>query len=1092
MINLERLYIVADQKENLFFRLPYEKGHAVSVSSKYISAEKPDIRSIESSLNQVIQSAPQEVRPFLEGVFDLRSSIDRDLFQQTLERSAWAKERVMQFMTPDSELKNVLSETRLQSDVKTKSPEEWFDNYLIQVASLRSVYLRSLAKRGMDPHGKQYYSRNRQPEDHPHMMARRSAADELLSNIDWDAHAQEILNQAEDAIRENAARNGQATIAVSTFVKDYSLPQTPFNVFTDSYIKRLTRALHEAAEKTYGVTIKIEQQSVLMLTNTDRTNATALTRLTKQPDFKRDYPYFDGKLVVLADDHIDAGACMAGLHTNIRQNGGTVIAVSAYSRHPRSASLQASRKIQDLLKETAAEEQINEALEEIGLGLETVTQREAEILAAILIDGRNEEQKIKFDQACSVMGTDGHHSFSSLEKDIYDILMTPPRHIKNVKAALREGLLEARHMNRPVLMDLDDFLIDSGKFYEAVYEEINRIAVEELGFAPPKRTYKEKGQQTGREYLAQEYGAENADRLMKIREERILLGNTIVPQLLPGAAELLQYLYVSGKPHAIVSDTPQTVLNHFVERIAADLGIKLPLAIGRSRDVIRKPDPSGILKAMDMLKVKESDRPYAILFGDYFHKDGEAARRAGIQSVIVPNGKLAEFGSDPTLPNLHAVLTFLKTGKLNPASIQSPPYVVRKPYGDTPFEETEIITSGRCFTESPTSDGGIDFSVFTAEEREIHKLRWIAKRARDPEDEDGKLYTVREQFAAAAKVIHGFFMPGGQFVPGLMTDDMVQKKAVQVRRHYQYSGLDHMVIHLPERSVNPPKPIENRLSTAFNQEFTRALREYCRIHYPDMQVEFDDASRSLLGISMQKALDASMGLEDVRSVSLSGHDLSRSVQFGRAKGTLLERILKQPLFDFMFAAHELPADSKIIRPGDAIILTDDCVQAGGTFLAWFHALKERGAHVLGFVALSTIPESSNLQAASAVLKGRDQMMLFTLENYLDSVPGADQASTLNAFDKGLDILLAKVGLSWETLSNREALSLMAFFIDGRKQEQLNWFSDMARAASADLTMPQRDDENLILQAKKPPETPCALAAEIVRGAFIPQYVVHEM
>jgi hypothetical protein len=64
---------------------------------------------------------------------------------------------------------------------------------------------------------------------------------------------------------------------------------------------------------------------------------------------------------------------------------------------------------------------------------------------------------------------------------------------------------------------------------------------------------------------------------------------------------------------------------------------------------------------------------------------------------------------------------------------------------------------------------------------------------------------------------------------------------------------------------------------------------------------------------------------------------------------------------------------------------------------------------------------------------------------------------------------------------------MAFFVDGAKSAQVEWFFKLAIAAGADPKLPEREDESPFLQARRPFISPNELAVMIDRE--VPKYCV---
>ena len=82
------------------------------------------------------------------------------------------------------------------------------------------------------------------------MIGRRAAANEILEEVDWTAHAHDLLRNAETAIRETA-KNARATLVVATYVKDWTLSKNSYNVLTRVYTEQLTETLRETAKHKF-------------------------------------------------------------------------------------------------------------------------------------------------------------------------------------------------------------------------------------------------------------------------------------------------------------------------------------------------------------------------------------------------------------------------------------------------------------------------------------------------------------------------------------------------------------------------------------------------------------------------------------------------------------------------------------------------------------------------------------------------------------------------------------------------------------------------------------------------------------------------
>ena len=1059
-------------------RLPYDDVSTTSVTSAVICAEKPNIKLVEATLRAIAESAREKLGTIIADIASLSTAFERKTFERQLAANLSIWEEVSDHKwSPDHELATALSENRLQSNVETSLARSWLDNYVIQVRSLRHAHLRLIAKKGCDLHGNRRFASHRLPEDDPNTIGRRAAANEILEPMDWFAHAHVLLSNAETAIRKSAT-NGQATIIVADYVKDWRQAKNSFNIFARAYTEHLIEALKIVSSSKFNdLKISVTVRPIRALTTTDRTNATSIERLFRQPVLNEESVTFDGACVILADDHINTGACLAAMHSVVRKSGGLVIGISTYSRHEGVISLRASHDMLALFDGIASPVQINDALAKVGVQFDTLTPREALTLAATLLDGRKEEQKRRFDAVYAASTLYSKRPvMPGIGDSIEELLLSAPRGIEVIKAEAAQRLRETRHMFRPILFDLDDTLIDSAEYYYRVHEHLFEIVERRFGLARPKTDYRQKGDKKSDIYFMQEYGQEHVERIMTVREE-VLLGDEILPTLLPGAEEILSYLHEKKIPIGIVSNTPQNILEHIVDSSLRNLGADIAVVVGNAG----KPKPEGLLKALNLLELKGIDTRYAVYIGDDPNRDGEAACGAGLEVIIIPSKKVAGRRQFSTLPSLSAALTFLKTGKLRAADIKSPPYIKRERHDDRPLGDTEIVTSETWATEAPI-EGSLDVvTALSLAQREFHNLRWIAKRGVDLRQKGP--FSRQDQLVACNKILHGFTASDGTTVEGLLKPLMIERLAEKVERYItrrwkKTAGVNEdITIHLPSRTVVPKKKIENELAAATNHAITRRLSAHFRDRpIPNQKITFCETDRILVGESLQLTVDREEELEGIRICSLSGHDPNKTVQAGRTEGNGLGRIVRQPLFNY-----------STFCPGDAVILTDDCAQAGSTFITWDQELKRRGVNVVAYAALSSLPESRNLRAAPEVINGFDQALVFAVLNHVEKFPCSDSTKVAEEFQRNFDHLLRVIGLSRESLSNREALTIMAFFVDGTKCIQVDWFLNLASTAGSDPKLPEREDESPFLQARRPFISPNELAVMIDRE--VPKYCV---
>jgi len=259
-------------------------------------------------------------------------------------------------------------------------------------------------------------------------------------------------------------------------------------------------------------------------------------------------------------------------------------------------------------------------------------------------------------------------------------------------------------------------------------------------------------------------------------------------------------------------------------------------------------------------------------------------------------------------------------------------------------------------------------------------------------------------------------------------------------------------------------------------QLTTGPKHFKKNPLPNKNIVFRETDRVLIGEALHLVIDRDEEMEGTRISCLSGHDPCKTVQAGRTESNGISRIVQQPIFNYA-----------TFKPGDVVILTDDCAQSCSTLITWRQALRNHSVNVVAYAALSSLPESRNLRAAPDVINKFDQAIAFAASNHVEKVPGSDYSNTYEEFQRSIDYIFRLIRLSRETLSSMEFLTIVSFLIDGTKASQLCWFNNVASIAGADPELPDREDESPFFQARRPFISPNELAVIVDRQ--VPKYCV---
>jgi phosphoglycolate phosphatase-like HAD superfamily hydrolase len=153
-----------------------------------------------------------------------------------------------------------------------------------------------------------------------------------------------------------------------------------------------------------------------------------------------------------------------------------------------------------------------------------------------------------------------------------------------------------------------------------------------------------------------------------------------------------------------------------------------------------------------------------------------------------------------------------------------------------------------------------------------------------------------------------------------------------------------------------------------------------------------------------------------------------------------------------------------IAPGDQVVIVDDHVQAGSSLLSMAAALQEARANLLGLCTLTTHPYSTTLEL-NAELK----------EHLL---------RTMTQWDPDNQVLneLATMGMPVDTLTNAEALILIAYATNPHDEYAIRTFHEIENRLSGGKTVMEGEHDSLIPILNQVPSTPEMIVADIQNTA----------
>ncbi|HEU5046653.1 MAG TPA: hypothetical protein VFT64_02300 [Rickettsiales bacterium] len=180
----------------------------------------------------------------------------------------------------------------------------------------------------------------------------------------------------------------------------------------------------------------------------------------------------------------------------------------------------------------------------------------------------------------------------------------------------------------------------------------------------------------------------------------------------------------------------------------------------------------------------------------------------------------------------------------------------------------------------------------------------------------------------------------------------------------------------------------------------------------------------------------------------------------RTTAGIVSRLTSHPVFD--------PSE---FHPGDMVLLADEHIQAGGVAWALHNIGNSVPIDIIGYAALSSHNLCQDLRISPPILTALDA----ALEKCADHF-NQDAGKYKNDLDRSLSL----VGLSRQTITNMEALYIIAMLINGEDRDEVKWFNDLKKAIG-DGNDVREGLDSFSTMLEKPPISPGTLGKFIKEG-----------
>lgn len=274
------------------------------------------------------------------------------------------------------------------------------------------------------------------------IKAAKWVVDQLLT----DEHVGEL---AEHLHKRLDGRTNQTVTILRNQVAEAG--DVSYNFLSPTYDEMLIEKLKDYFADHYPEDqIDFDMQTALRLNDTLRVYSTPVERLARLPfiDTEDLSPKVDGKLVLIADEHVQSAGMTSTLFSLSKQLGAEVMGITTLTSHPTTQDISLSPEVRDLVIDYANEtskdgaETLEDTLETLGLSLGTISNREGLYILALLMDG---EEKDQFDQLVDLerrLAT-GSEVVEGVEDNVRRALTEPSLTVEDLKDQI-ETLVQHR------------------------------------------------------------------------------------------------------------------------------------------------------------------------------------------------------------------------------------------------------------------------------------------------------------------------------------------------------------------------------------------------------------------------------------------------------------------------------------------------------------------------------------------------------------------------------------------------------------------------------------------------------------------------
>lgn len=515
-------------------------------------------------------------------------------------------------------------------------------------------------------------------------LTQKEKANEYLSKVlnvfvneeKTTTYLDKMVNEIYELILKSHPREGEV-IHLGTMERELLTPDCGRNRLTAEFCNLLLMHLKEKIIKNKQPWIVKSDRVFGIKHRTTRAESSGIDRLALLPLMLYQSRDVDEKItpdekLIIIDDHIQTGSSLVVAASSAISEKANVLGVTCVTAHKNSKFLNIQPEVKEFITSLLPEGEkdlasLNRILKHVELNIETLTNVEGIILAAIFCDPRNQEQRTQFEgllQKFDVSHTVNYALFKNQKNSLWEEFEKPKVEFKDFENKLKEAASkrysvpytkqvvvsdeEGRNIRKEIdkranlpwiLFDFDDTLHNLENYtyetFQKIIQKYSNVVIPTEEIKEKRRLLKETGQYQYQTMLL-DYIKE-CKPTVEVTTQSITKDYEILKNLEPFVPKMCRedFLAIRNK-YRIGIITDGATFPCKVSKMKEYYGVEIDGYIHNQPGMPKKPDLEMYRQFCETYQVKEKPVAYV---GDSKELDGGMAEKAKLKFIKVDPAK---------------------------------------------------------------------------------------------------------------------------------------------------------------------------------------------------------------------------------------------------------------------------------------------------------------------------------------------------------------------------------------------------------------------------------------------------------------------